>query len=589
MKLERQIKTLYWLAGAVLVLGLIFWGLAFAWHPLGLAITAGIAVVTLVLTRMLGRRVPRGTVLEVDLDGGVLEKKGSDPLSLALHRNFVVVRDVVDALDRAAADARITGFVARIGNGSIQLGHAQEVRDAVHRFRAAGKKTVAFSETFSESGSATIDYYLAAAFETIYLQPNGMVSATGLVGRNQFVRGLFDKLGIFPDLDHRKEYKAALYRLTETGFTEPHRQAVEGIAGEQFRQVVTGISTDRGITEERARELVDGSPLMTDEALEKGMVDQLGYRDEAYAAAGGDRFLLISSYLKRAGRPHRKGAKLGLIYGTGAIVRGGSGFDALTQEASMGADDVAKAFRAAIDERKVKAIVFRVDSPGGSAVGSEVVRREVVRARESGIPVVVSMSNVAGSGGYWISANADKIVAQPGTITGSIGVVGGKLANREAWAKAGITFDHVGFGENATFSLSQDRYTDSERARHTASLDTIYRDFTELVAEGRQLDLDHVHSVAKGRVWTGTQAKEKGLVDELGGLETAVSLAKQAAGIAADEPVSLVGFPKKKRPFPPERKESSEPIHQAFALLTGSLRNVIPAGIQLRMPDYRIR
>ena len=229
--------------------------------------------------------------------------------------------------------------------------------------------------------------------------------------------------------------------------------------------------------------------------------------------------------------------------------------------------------------------MFRVESPGGSAVASEVIRREVIRAKKAGKPVVVSMANVAASGGYWISADADAVVAQPGTVTGSIGVVSGKLATREAWSKAGITFDHVGFGDHSTYSLNHDPFSESERDRLETSLDTIYDDFTDLVASGRDLAKGRVEEIARGRVWTGTMAKEIGLVDELGGLSVAIEQAKKAAQIEAGDKIKLVSYPKKERRFPPVSRESSEPIRDLAAALQAMFHRLNVADIQVRMPD----
>lgn len=588
MLFARISKTVGIAAVVVALMGVVGWLWVFSLFPLVLATATGVTLIALGIGRFLTKRVPKGTVLELDLDSGVVEHRGTDPVGQLMTRGAVTVRDIVDTLGRAADDPRITGLVVRLGNGGIQMAHAQEIRDAVHVFRGGGKKTVAFSESFGEGRSGTVDYYVAAAFEEIVLQPSATTSVQGLVGHGRFVRGLFDKLGVIPDMDHRMEYKAAKNMLTETEFTEPHRESVETIVGEQFTQVVSGIATDRGMSESAVEAAFDQAPLMAMESLAVGLVDHLGFRDEAYGIAGGDKLMFIKTYLKKAGRPHRKGKQIGLIYGTGAIYRGGSSFDLLSQGSSLGADDVATAFRQAMKNKKLTAIVFRVDSPGGSAVASDVVRREVIRAKDAGKPVVVSMSNVAGSGGYWISAEASRIVAQPGTITGSIGVVSGKLATRQTWANAGITFDEVSYGQNATFFSSRDVFTDTERERHVSTLDTIYDDFTSLVTEARGLDQSRVGEIAKGRVWTGTQAQANGLVDELGGLETAIGAAKALADIPRDESVSIVEYPKKQRRLPPIKRDSSEPVYQLVDSLTTAIGSLQPRGVHLRLPDINI-
>lgn len=579
----RVLRTVGGLAGAVLVIGL--WAavvrLADSWVAwVGLA---AVTLVALAVAARLRKRVPGGTVLEIDLDGGVAETSGSTPLTRALNRDAVLVRDVVDALHRAADDQRISGLVIRLGNGGIGLAHAQELRDVVHRFRDAGKRAVAYAEAFGESGDASVDYYLAAAFDEVYLQPLGALSLQGRLARTPLLRGALDKLGIVPDLDHREEYKTAKYMLTETEFIGPHRESLSTVFADQFDQIVAGIASDRGLDPNEVRRLVDTAPLGPQEAVDAGLVDSLGYRDDAYDAAGA-RFLFHDKYLKKAGRPHRKGDRIALVYGSGAIKRGSPGYDPLSQGESMGSDEVARALRAARSDKKVKAIVFRVDSPGGSAVASEVIRREVVRAREDR-PVVVSMGNVAGSGGYWISANANRIVAQPGTITGSIGVVSGKFATSEAWSRVGISFGQLTFGENASFFSPQAPFTDSERERHEISLDQIYDRFVSLVAEGRDLEANHVREIAKGRIWSGAQAAENGLVDELGGLETAIELAKGLAGIEEDKPVHVKVFPAGRTLPIPERKENSQPVEAAVAAIADILADgkASISGVQARV------
>lgn len=589
MRIERTLMAVITTGLIVLTLTLATFAVTALTGWWAITIVLVVVLVSTVAFRVLKRRIPQGAVIEIDLDGGIVETMGSDPLSRAITMRSVTVRDVVDALERGAEDPRVTGVVARLGNGGIGLGHAQELRDAVHRFRDSGKQAIAFAEAFGESRSATVDFYLATAFSKIFLQPKGLASIEGMVARGTFVRGVFDKLSLVPDFDHRKEYKAAKYRLTETGFNEAHREALGGVAEDQFSQIVSGIAQDRGLTSETVERLIDSAPLTAGEALESGLVDHVGYRDEAYEAAG-SRFMFHDRYLKKAGRPHRKGERIALIYGTGSIARGTPRFDPLTRGSSFGADEVAKAFRRASDDEKVKAVVFRVDSPGGSAVASEVVSREVARAREKGKPVVVSMGNVAGSGGYWVAAGADRIVAQPGTVTGSIGVVWGKLANREAWRRLGVTFDEIVFGQNATFNTSQDGFSDSERERVTVLLDDIYDNFVAGVAEGRSMSPHQVEEVAKGRIWTGSQALERGLVDELGGLETAIELAKDLAGVAPEENVRLVTFPRERAVPLPRREESSEPVDGVLGALVdmGAGFRQASAGAHARMPWFGI-
>ncbi|MFQ5966668.1 MAG: signal peptide peptidase SppA [Acidimicrobiia bacterium] len=568
-QLNRIRKIAYGLAGLTVVTLLVI-VVRFLIRPLALLILVIASLLALLVLRVARRDIPRRTVLEIDLDKGIVEKVPTEPIGRALASGAVTLRDVVEALDRGAGDARVVGAVARVGGGDIGLAQAQELRDAVRRFSDAGKRTIVYAETFGEGGLATIPYYLATAFDEIHLQPNGELNIGGLISRNPFFKQFLEKFGIGADLDHRREYKAAMYLLTEDHYTEPHAEATLAVMDSQLEDIVTGIAEARDLRPERVRALIDQAPLLPDQALEAGLVDQLSYRDEAYEAAKGEeggRLIYFDKYLKRAGRPHRRGASVALIYGVGSIQRGSPRFDPLTRGSSMGSDAVADAFRKAIDSNAVKAIVFRVDSPGGSAVASEVVRRETIRAKEAGKPVVVSMGDVAGSGGYWVSAAADRIVSQPGTITGSIGVVYGKLVTRSAWGRLGVSWDEVHLGENATFSSPDRRYTAAERERFDAYLDAVYDDFKARVSEGRILDLEVVEEVAKGRIWSGRDAHRLGLVDELGGLERAVALAKELVEIPVDQTVKLTVFPRPKTLPLPERRESSEAAELVRALV----------------------
>jgi protease-4 len=490
----------------------------------------------------------------------------------------------VDALHRAADDDRVTGLVARIAAAPMGLATVQELREAVTAFRASGKPAIAYAETFGEFGPGNAAYYLATAFDEIYLQPSGDVGFTGLLSESPFLRGTLDKLGIEPRMDHREEYKNALNMFTEKEYTDAHREAARSIMESMFDQIVGGIAQARKLSPEQVRALADRGPFLGAEALDAGLVDGLAYRDEVYAAArkrAGDdaETLYLSAYLDRAGPLHDDGPVIALIYGVGSVHLGESSFDPLTQGVSMGADTVASAFRKAVKD-DVKAIVFRVNSPGGSYVASDTIWRETIRARDAGKPVVVSMGDVAGSGGYFVAMAADRIVAQPGTITGSIGVLGGKMLTADFWSRLGITWDSVATGEHSDMWTGTQDYSESEWQRMEAALDRIYADFTAKVAQGRKLTQDRVLEIAKGRVWTGEQALELKLVDELGGYETALRLARESAGLAADADVTVRVYPRPESllsELTGEQRENSESRAVAVALtrIAAGLRPVV--------------
>jgi len=498
---------------------------------------------------------PKGSLsskilLEADFERSVEEYMPDQPITKVFGGDEPTTRDVVDALDRAADDERVTALVARVGAVPMGLAQIQEIRDAVARFRASGKPAVAWAETFGEFGAGNGSYYLATAFDEVYLQPSGDVGLTGLMYESPFVKGLFDKLDVVPRMDRRHEYKNAMNFYTETKYTDAHREAMKKLMDSQFGQMVSGIAMGRRMSESQVRATFNDGPYLGQQAVDAKLVDGLLYRDEVYAKArqkaGDDANLLyLQKYLERAGRPHDKGQKVALIYGVGAVQRGKGGFHPLSGT-TMGSDTVSAAFRAAREDDDVKAIVFRVDSPGGSYVASDTIWRETQLTRKAGKPVIVTMGNLAGSGGYFVAMGADKIVAQPGTITASIGVLGGKLVTRGFWDRLGITHDEVHTSDNGTMFTGASDYTPKEWDKFQQWLDRVYVDFTSKVADGRKLDNAKVQQIAKGRIWTGEDALGLGLVDVLGGFDVAVKLAKEAAKIPAGDEVHVVVFPRKK-------------------------------------------
>ena len=499
-------------------------------------------------------RVPSKTILEANFEQTFLEDAPATPTAQLMLTEKQTVRDVVDAIDRGASDHRVVGMIARIGAAPMGMAQTQEIRDAVQRFRAHKKFAVAYSETFGEFGPGNGAYYLATAFDHIYLQPSGDVGLTGIIMESPFVKGTLAKLGVTFHGDHRYEYKNALNFYTETKYTGPHKEAMTAIMTSWFNQMKDGICQARQIAPERFQSVVDAGPYLGKEAVAAKLVDVVAYRDEVYGkvksqAGDGAELLYLDKYLRRAGRPHDRGKTVALVFGVGDVTRGKSDYDPVQDSQNMGSDTVAGAIRAAAEDKDVKAILFRVDSPGGSYVASDTIWREVVRARQAGKPVIVSMGNLAGSGGYFVAMAADKIVAEPGTITASIGVLGGKMLTSGLWDKVGLSWDEVHQGENATMFTGTHDYTPAEWGRFQSWLDRVYVDFTGKVADGRKLPKEKVLEIAKGRIWSGQDAKNLGLVDELGGYDTALKLAKKAAGVPEGDDVKIVVYPRPKTFF----------------------------------------
>jgi len=499
-------------------------------------------------------RVPSKTILEADFEQTYLENSPETATAQLLLSDKETLRDVVDAIDRGAADDRVVGMIARIGAAPMGMAQTQEIRDAIQRFRAHKKFAVAYSETFGEFGPGNSAYYLATAFDHIYLQPSGDVGLTGIILESPFIKGTLSKLGVTFHGDHRYEYKNALNFYTETKYTGPHKEAMTAIMNSWFKQMKDGICSARQFDPAKFQSLVDAGPYLGKEAVGAGLVDAVAYRDEVYGevkkkAGDGAELLYLGKYLARAGRPHTRGKTVALVFGVGGVTRGKSDYDPVQGSQNMGSETVAGAIRAAAEDNDVKAILFRVDSPGGSYVASDTIWREVVRARQAGKPVIVSMGNVAGSGGYFVAMAANKIVAQPGTITASIGVLGGKMLTSGLWDKVGLSWDEVHQGQNATMFTGTQDYTPAEWGRFEAWLDRVYLDFTSKVADGRKLPKEKVLEIAKGRIWSGEDAKNLGLVDELGGYDTALKLAKKAIGVSENDEVKIVVYPRPKSFF----------------------------------------
>jgi protease-4 len=519
-------------------------------------------------------------VLELDLTEPLVEAVRHDPVSALVGRRRTPLRVILEGLDRATRDPRVRALLVKVGGSRshLGLGRAQELRDAVRELRNQGKLTVAWAETFGEFGNGSVPYYLATGFDQIWLQPSGDVCLTGVAAEVPFLRGALDKAGITPQIAQRHEYKNAANLFTERGFTPAHRAAVERLVHSTMEQLVAGIAAGRDLDEGEVRALVDRAPLFAAEALEARLVDRLGYRDEVYAAvreqAGADDAVLqyvgrysrskLTELSRRVAQPQRE--VVALVDVTGPIHLGRSGRQPFS-EGSAGSNTVCAALRAATAERDVKAIVLRVASPGGSYVASDAIWRQVALARQAGKPVVASMGDVAASGGYFVAMGADVIVAEPGTITGSIGVVAGKQVVDGLVDRLGIGHEGVAGAEHGLMFSPLREFTNDEWQRLNAWLDRIYDDFTAKAAEGRRLPADHVREVARGRVWTGADAKERGLVNELGGLGAATALAADRAGLPPSTEPEVRVYPRVPLVARVRRAQSSEDPAAASAQL----------------------
>jgi protease-4 len=545
------------------------------------------------------------TLLELDLTEPLVAPEADDPIARLRARSRRLLRPTLRALHEAADDRHVVGLIAKVG-GMWPWGTMQELRRGVQTFAASGKPTLAWVETFGELGSRGMSaYVLATAFGELWLQPGGEIGLLGVGIETTFVRGTLDRLGIEPQFEQRYEYKNAADVLMRKEFTAAHREALERLAESVFSDAVETIADARGLTSDQVRELVNTGPRTASEAQAAGLVDRLGYRDQAYdamrARTGGKPELLFADrwrpHRKLAPPPHRRG-HVAFVDVRGAIATGRTRRGPMGRQA--GSDTLSAQLRAAHDNDRARAVVMRVESPGGSAVASEVIWREVWRLREADKPVIVSMGDVAASGGYYIACPAEVIVALPATLTGSIGVLGGKLVVDSLLERLGVSTGTVQQGAHALMYSARRSFSEDERARFAATVDAIYDDFVGKVAEGRQRPVADIEAVARGRVWTGRDAIEVGLVDELGGLRDAVRIARERANLPEDAPVlGAVRIPPLARLSRPRNSEDPRTwVRTALPwAVTGTIKDLtdmatalgLPADATLRMPAIYLR
>jgi protease-4 len=449
---------------------------------------------------------------------------------------------------KAKVDKRIKAILLDVDTSGVGWGKAEEIRDAISDFRSSGKPVYAYMEF-----GLNKEYYIATACDKIYVPPPGELFINGLAADVMFFRGSLDKLGIYPDIYQIGKYKSAGDMFTQKQMTDAHREYVNSLLDDLYGRYVNGIAQARHKSPDEVRALIDNAPYNSARAKEAGLIDGSVYRDDVEKSMKSmlgykesDRFVPVKGSDYRDVSPEslglNKGEKIAVIYATGDIGSGTSE-NSPSGDQSIGSDTVARALNDAAADKSIKAIVMRVDSPGGSGLASDIIWHAVEAANQKK-PVVVSMSDVAASGGYYISVSAAKIVAQPSTITGSIGVVAGKPVVKGLYDWLGITNEYVLRGKTAGMFRETEKFSDEERAKFEDWIKTTYySDFVPKVAKGRNKDTQYIDSVGQGRVWTGAQAKERGLVDEFGGLDKAIEVAKQLAKLPAEKGVQRVILP----------------------------------------------
>ena len=525
-------------------------GVVFVLVLIAIAIVGSLAAVFLMsMVASRGPVIPASASLVLRPGGEILEAAPGDVVGALLGREAATVRGFVDSLRKAKRDRRITSVILQ--PSTLELPYwakVQEMRDAVLDFKESGKPIVAFLEYGGDR-----EYYLASAADKVFLVPTSPLDLTGVASYEIFLGGMFDKIGASPDYQKIGAYKTAVNQLEERGFTPAHREMTESLNRDMYAQLVRGIAESRKKSEADVRALFDRGPFIGREALEAGLVDDLVYEDQL-----DDRLPVLkddgktvrkiegSTYRGVSERAvgFRPRSRIAIIYAVGTIVSGRSQYDPLNG-ALAGSDTLVRQIRRVRDDRSIDAIILRVDSPGGSSVASDVIWRELMITRDARPerPLITSMSDLAASGGYYISMPGHVIVAQPGTLTGSIGIYTGKVALGGTLEKLGVNHDKVVSGANGDIYSPFERFTEPQRARIDAIIGDFYKDFVAKAAQSRRKTPEQIDAVAQGRVWTGQQAKEVGLVDELGGLDVAIRIAKERANIDADEDVELVVYP----------------------------------------------
>lgn len=512
----------------------------------------GFVAVAILVSAIRGEQpsIQENSVLTLRVSGPLPDYVPDNPLNRIFATPPQSLSSLLTQFRKAKTDKRIRAIILDIDASETGWAKAEELRAAIEDFRTSGKPVYAYMEMGFNK-----DYYVASACDKIYMPPPGELFVTGLAADVMFFRGTLDKLGIYPDLYQIGKYKSAGDMFTQKEMTKDHRDVVNSLLDDMYGRLVDAIAKARGKSADDVKKLIDNAPYNARQAKDAGLIDGAMYREEiekelkqrlGYAEKDNLRLVKASDYRKisQESLGLNKGEKIAIVYASGDIMSGTSQFGTDGQEV-IGSESLVRLLNEVRDDKTIKAVVLRIDSPGGEGLASDIIWRgiESLKAKK---PVVVSMSDVAASGGYYIACNANKIVAQPSTITGSIGVVGGKPVVKGFYDWIGVSNEYVLRGTNAGIFRESEKFTDSERAKFQEFLKTTYDDFTDKVAKGRSKDQAYIDSIGQGRVWTGRQGKENGLVDEYGGLDKAIEIAKQLANIPADKGVHRVI-----RPIPP--------------------------------------
>lgn len=502
--------------------------------------------------------LPSHLLLTLSISGEPPAARSDNPFR-TLTGEGLTLREMVGRIDGAAKDGRVQGLFVDLSNARLSPAAAQELAQAVQRFKAKRKPTYAFADTLGETGGATFTYALAAQFDRVWLQPAGSLGIDGLALERPYLAEALKSVGIAPRLDQRHEFKGGIDMFTEEGLSPALRGSLQKLTDDMLKQAVEMIAKGRNLAPDDVTAAIDTAPIAAQDAVTQGLIDQMGYRSDALRAlkdaSRTPATVALADYRVPDTLPNAA-LHVAVIEAAGPVVRGGGDSDnpLARDEGSFAAGRVVAAFTAAVNDPTVKGIIFRIDSPGGSYVASDTIWQAVRAAQDAGKPVVAVMGTYAASGGYFVAAPADKIVAQPGTLTGSIGVYSGKFVLSGLWEKLGIRWDRVASGASAGQISPNRDFTPAEWARFQENLDRIYADFTQRVAAGRKIPMDKMDAIARGRIWSGASAKDAGLVDRLGGMVEATDEMRQLLRQPPDTQLRLIDYPAPEDGFTKARK-----------------------------------
>lgn len=568
-----------------------------------------VGVLTFRGVRRLRRALARGKlILELDLSNPLSESASGEPWSRYLGSAPSSFREVLDALEHALNDVRVVGIVVRCSESSLGLAQSEELRGVLARWVEQEKEVIALADTFGEGAPGWLPFYVASAASRVVMQPSGDLNLAGLMSEQPFVRELLDRLGVLPRFQQRHEYKSVGEIFTRRDMSGPAKESMHKILDGVLNTLCQTVSEGRGVAREQVDTVVKDGPYSASAALEAGLVDALGYRHDVYEALRKKygrklKFRYVERYQQKLRARHRRGPTVALVVADGDIVRGASRLDLRSRSLSVGSDTVGGALRAARLDDDVRGVLLRINSRGGSYVASDSIWREVKALEEDGKPVVASFGDYAASGGYYIATAARAIVSSRMTLTGSIGVAGGKFVLRDAWQKLGIRFDGVTTHGSAKIYSANHDYDEAGQRWIEASFDRAYRDFVTKVGEARKMDADALDRLARGRVWTGAQAFEIGLVDEVGGLDVALDRLKREAQISGG--ITLRSFPAPRAPWAQlvgGDRDSSEDEGRSAGIvrriatlglvllgragLLRALDDLTPGGVRLEAPSF---